>query len=86
MLLTTVTPFKYGDVAGLSKDALVTGFTTGNLFIIFPVLITNCKELFERYKLEQKETESLVDIIVPVSFNFPTMGGLLRADYLWDSK
>jgi Na+/H+-dicarboxylate symporter len=77
MLLTTVTPFKYGDVVGLSKDALVTGFTTGNLFIILPVLIANCKELFERYKLEQKETESLVDIIVPVSFNFPNMGGLL---------
>ncbi len=46
MLLTTVTPFKYGDVVGLSKDALVTGFTTGNLFIILPVLIANCKELF----------------------------------------
>lgn len=46
MLLTTVTPFKYGDVVGLSKDALVSGFTTGNQFIILPVLIANCKELF----------------------------------------
>jgi Na+/H+-dicarboxylate symporter/ABC-type amino acid transport substrate-binding protein len=77
MLLTTVTPFKYKDVVGLSRDALVTGFTTGNLFIVLPVLIANCKELFEKYRLEQKKTESLVDIIVPVSFNFPNMGGLL---------
>ena len=28
------TPFRYKDIVGLSKDALVTGFTTGNLFII----------------------------------------------------
>ena len=77
MLLTAVTPFTYRDVVSLSKDALITGFTTGNLFIILPILIANCKELFKHYKLEQKETGTLVDIIIPVSFNFPTMGGLL---------
>jgi ABC-type amino acid transport substrate-binding protein len=40
-------------------------------------LIQNCNDLFERYKQEHKETASFVDIIVPVSFNFPTTGKLL---------
>ncbi|MGB7067407.1 MAG: ABC transporter substrate-binding protein, partial [Syntrophobacteria bacterium] len=47
------------------------------LFIILPILIQNCNDLFERYKQEHKDTASFVDIIVPVSFNFPTTGKLL---------
>ena len=77
MLLTTITPFKYRDCVGLSRNALLTGFTTGSLFIIIPLLIDNCKQLFEKYRLEQKKTGSLVEIIIPVSFNFPTTGKLL---------
>ena len=77
MLVATLTPFTYKDVVGTSKDALVTGFATGKLFIILPILIQNCNDLFERYKQEHKDTTSFVDIIVPVSFNFPTTGKLL---------
>jgi Na+/H+-dicarboxylate symporter/ABC-type amino acid transport substrate-binding protein len=77
MLVATLTPFTYKDVIGTSKDALVTGFATGKLFIILPILIQNCNDLFEKYKQEHKDTASFVDIIVPVSFNFPTTGKLL---------
>ena len=41
LMVAAFTPFKYKDVVGVSKDALLTGFTTGNLFIILPVLIQN---------------------------------------------
>ncbi len=77
LLVAAFTPFKYRDIVGVSKDALITGFTTGNLFIILPVLIQNCKQLFEDYRLEHDEIDSSVDIIVPVSFNFPNLGKLL---------
>ncbi len=77
MLVAALTPFTYKDVVGISKDALVTGFATGKLFIILPILIQNCNDLFEQYKQEHKDTASFVDIIVPVSFNFPTTGKLL---------
>ncbi|MGD8461872.1 MAG: hypothetical protein PVH27_16075 [Desulfobacterales bacterium] len=70
-------PFKYKDIVGVSKDALMAGLTTGNLFIILPVLIQNCKSLFEQYKLDHPDIDSSVDIIVPVSFNFPNLGKLL---------
>lgn len=77
MLVTALTPFKYRDVVGLCKDALVTGFTTGNLFIILPVLIQSCKDLFEKYQLQREDTDTYIDVVVPVSFNFPTAGKLL---------
>jgi len=77
MLVMAFTPFRYKDVVGLSKDALVTGFTTGNLFIILPVLIQNCKDLLQKYKLEHEDSDTYIDVLVPVSFNFPNIGKLL---------
>ena len=77
LMVAAFTPFKYKDIIGVSKDAMMTGFTTGNLFIILPVLIQNCKKLFEQYQLDQPDIRSSVDIIVPMSFNFPNLGKLL---------
>jgi len=77
LMVAAFTQFKYKDIVGVSKDALLTGFTTGNLFIILPVLIQNCKGLFEQYQLDHPDIDSSVDIIVPVSFNFPNLGKLL---------
>ncbi|MQY57611.1 cation:dicarboxylase symporter family transporter, partial [bacterium] len=77
MFVATLTPFKYKDILGMAKDALITGFTTDNLFIILPILIQNCKDLFQKYKSEQKKSSSFIDIIIPVSFNFPHIGKLL---------
>jgi len=82
MLTTMLTPFKYRDVVNLSKDALITAFTTGNLFVILPVVTENSKKLFQKYELESEESESLMDVIIPVYFNFPDSGKLLSLLYL----
>ena len=77
MMLTSLTPFKYRDVIGLTRDALVTAFTTGNLFIVLTVLTESCKKLFTRYDLNNEKTDTYVDVIIPISFNFPNTGKLL---------
>lgn len=77
MMVAPVTPFKYRDIVGLTRDSLVTAFTTGNLFIVLTVLTENCKQLFETYDLKEEKTDSYVDVIVPISFNFPNTGKLL---------
>ncbi len=76
-LVTPFTPFKYRDIIGLTRDALVTAFTTGNLFVVLTVLTENCKDLFEKYDLKEEKTDAYVDVIVPISFNFPNTGKLL---------
>lgn len=77
MLVTPFTPFKYRDIIGLTRDSLVTAFTTGNLFVVLTVLTENCKNLFEKYDLKEEKTDTYVDVIVPISFNFPNTGKLL---------
>ncbi len=77
MLVTSLTPFKYRDVVGMTRDALVTAFTTGNLFVVLTVLTEGCKQLFENYDLKKGKTDTYVDVLVPISFNFPNTGKLL---------
>jgi len=77
MMLAPMTPFKYKDIVVLSRDALVTAFTTGNLFVVLTVLTENCKSVFEKYDLRRDKTDAYIDVIIPVSFNFPNMGKLV---------
>jgi Na+/H+-dicarboxylate symporter/ABC-type amino acid transport substrate-binding protein len=76
-LVAAVTPFTYRDVMRSARDALVTGFVTGNLFIVLPMLVENGKRLFEERRLASQDSASYVEVLVPTSFNFPNIGKLL---------
>lgn len=77
VMIVMITPFKYKDVAGIAKDALVTAFAAGNIFIVIPILVERTKELFAKYKIADKDTDSYAEIIIPVVFSFPNLGKLL---------
>ena len=61
----------------MSKDALVTAFTTGNLFVVLTVLTDNCKMIFDKYNLKREKTDTYIDVLIPISFNFPNVGKLI---------
>jgi Na+/H+-dicarboxylate symporter len=46
-LIATVTPFKYKDIFGVTKDALITAFVTHSLFIVIPILIEHSQYLLK---------------------------------------
>ena len=77
LMLQPVTPFRYRDVVYSFRGALLTAFTTGNLFVVLAVLTENCKDLFTEYKLKKNQTDSYIDVLIPVSFNFPNTGKLI---------
>jgi Na+/H+-dicarboxylate symporter len=77
LLVTLATPFSYREVLGVSRDALIAAFVTGNLFVVLPVLTQRVKELFRQRALQRDTTESYVDVVVPVAFNFPNLGEVL---------
>jgi Na+/H+-dicarboxylate symporter/ABC-type amino acid transport substrate-binding protein len=79
-LVTALTPLTYREVVGLTKDALITAFATGNLFVVLPILSEKCQELLRKHKMG--ESQSLVDVIVPVSFNFPNTGKVLTLSFI----
>jgi len=55
----------------------LTAFFTQNVFIILPMLIDAGRKLYEDYGLSSDDTNSLSEVIVPVTFNFPNTGKLL---------
>ena len=76
-LVAALSGIPFREVLGTFRDALVTAFATGNQFVVLPQIAENCKQLLRRHNLHSDEAESAVDIIVPVSFNFPSLGKLL---------
>lgn len=76
-LVAAVSGIPYGEVLRTFRDALVTAFATGNQFVVLPQIAENCKALLHRHRVLGDEADSAVDIIVPVSFNFPSLGKLL---------
>jgi Na+/H+-dicarboxylate symporter/ABC-type amino acid transport substrate-binding protein len=81
-LVSALTPFRYKEVLGPTRDALITAFMAADLFIVLPILIQACKELLERHRLVDAQTKSLPDVIVPTSFNFPHTGKLLSISFI----
>jgi ABC-type amino acid transport substrate-binding protein len=76
-LAAAITPFSYREILKSARDALTTGFVTGNLFITLPMLVENARTLFEDRKIRNDDTDSYVEVLVPTSFNFPNIGKLL---------
>jgi Na+/H+-dicarboxylate symporter/ABC-type amino acid transport substrate-binding protein len=81
-LVAALTPLRYSEVLGPTRDGLITAFMAGDLFIVLPILIQACKELLEKHRLVNDQTRSLPDVIVPTSFNFPHTGKLLSISFI----
>lgn len=81
-LIMLLTPFSYREILGATKDALLLAFATDNLLIVIPMLSENGKQLLQKRAGAGTETESSVDVIVPVSFNFPNAGRLLQLIFI----
>lgn len=77
LLVTAVTPFKYREVSGIARDALLTAFVANSAFIVLPILVERSKELLERYDLLDESADSATEVMIPVMFNFPNAGKLL---------
>ncbi len=76
-LVTAVTPFRYREVAGIARDALLTAFVANSAFIVLPILVERSKKLLEAHGLLDENTDSAAEVLIPVMFNFPNAGKLL---------
>ena len=81
-LVSALTPIPYRMVIGRTRDALLTAFLTGSLFIVLPMLIDAAKELLRDYRPGSTQNESLPNVIVATSFNFPHAGKLLALTFI----
>ena len=76
-LAAIFTPFSSREILKSARDAMTTGFVTGNLFITLPMLVESTKKLFEDHRERNDETDKYVEVLVPASFTFPNVGKLM---------
>jgi Na+/H+-dicarboxylate symporter/ABC-type amino acid transport substrate-binding protein len=73
-----LTPLGYREIVWATKDALLMAFATDNLLIVIPMLTEQGKELLRKGSAVSDEAERSIDVIVPISFNFPNVGRLFQ--------
>jgi Na+/H+-dicarboxylate symporter len=81
-LIAALTPLRHKAVVMKLRDALVTGFATGNLFVVLPILARRSRELINDVEGSSEETADMVDVIGPTSFTFPSAGKLLALAFI----
>lgn len=81
-LVSALTPIKYREIIGLSKDAMVTAFMTATLLVVLPLLVENSRSLLNKHKLETDRSEAVLDAAIPASFNFPQTGKILAMSFI----
>jgi Na+/H+-dicarboxylate symporter/ABC-type amino acid transport substrate-binding protein len=82
MLTASLLPLKYREVMGPARDALVTAFATGSVFVVLPILAEHSKDLVRRCAPESEDAHSAVDVLIPLGFTFPGPGTLLILGFI----
>lgn len=81
-LVAAITPLRYRDVVGPARDALVTAFGVGSLLVVLPIISMSAKKIMDQAGVTSEKRDSIVDVIVPACFSFPTAGILLSGIFI----
>ena len=74
MLVSAVTPFSYRDLLVVPRDTLIMIFAAAKIIVLMPQLVDNVKELFRRYELDDENTDSGAEVLMPLAYPFPNLG------------
>lgn len=83
-LIGVLTPISGRQSLSASREALITAFLVGDLFIVLPSLMASCSQLLADH-VQGDGAESVRDLpeaIVPTSFTFPHAGKLLSVSFI----
>lgn len=92
LLITCFTTFRYRDILTAAARPLLLSFSTGNSFITLPLISEGVETLFQNQDKNsdnisgsdtdrkpdpgQSDLQSYSELLVPVAFTFPLLGGL----------
>jgi Na+/H+-dicarboxylate symporter/ABC-type amino acid transport substrate-binding protein len=82
VLVTMLTPLRYGRLMKTFRGPLITAFATGSVLIVLPLLAAESKQLIEgreeiRGQLDENQARSSIDVLIPTAYNFPNLGLVL---------
>jgi Na+/H+-dicarboxylate symporter len=76
------TPLTYRQVLRESRVPMVTAFATGTVLVVLPMIAERCKKLLAEHDLECPDTDSVIDVMVPTAYSFPSAGTLLGLGFI----
>ena len=82
MIVASLTPFRCRELIGASRDALITVFVIGSVFVVIPMLVDSINKLTERHQREEGEAEGSQtairpEFIIPLAYPFPHLGKII---------
>lgn len=77
LLIMCCTPFTYKQIFQASRDALLTAFVVGSVFVIIPLLTRGIYQLFQTHKTTFGKHVQLPELVLPLAYPFPDIGRLL---------
>ena len=81
-LVACFTSIRTGEILSSTRDALVVAFMAGDLLIVLPTLTEMTEAILKRHELEDPQHNTLPEIIIPASFNFPHIGKVLSLSFI----
>ena len=81
-LVAWATPFTYRETLRESRVAMVTAFATGTVLVVLPMIAERCKALLKEKRFDSPEAHTVVDVMVPTAYSFPSAGTLLGLGFI----
>jgi len=81
-LVAWSTPLSYRQILRESRLPMITAFATGTVLVVLPMIAERCKRLLAENNCESKDTDSVIDIMVPTAYSFPSAGTLLGLGFV----
>ena len=81
-LLIAFTPVRYRELFRECRIVFVTAFVTGSSLVVLPMLIERVNHILSNHELADEETEASVDVLVPTTYNFPSVAMLLVLSFV----
>ena len=81
-LVACLTPIPARRVLECTRDALITAFITGQLFVVLAILVDRSKELLKEQGFDELEDGEPADIIIPAFYNFPHVAKVLSLSFI----
>jgi len=82
LFIQFATPFSYRQLFKVSGEAMVTAFATGTVLVVLPMIAERCKELLKENNDLNEDTESVINVMVPTAYSFPSVGTLMGLGFI----
>lgn len=82
LLVQALTPVRGRRFLEAIRPAFLLAFTTGNTIITLPHILKALQELAQEERLPAEDAEHTAESVVPLAYNFPTVGNLFTILYM----